>query len=90
MLCPAPGTAPPAPAASPHPPLLHKPEYKERRHLKYSSVAFPFISSLWLVLLIIGDSDPDPNWIWIQSGQWIRIPTKMTHKNRKKLIHFMF
>jgi len=29
-------------------------------------------------------SDPDPDWIWIQSGQWIRIREgKKTHKNRK-------
>ncbi len=30
-------------------------------------------------------SDPDPDWIRIQSGQWIR-RAKMTHKSRKKLV----
>ncbi len=50
--------------------------------------------------------DPYPDWIWIQSGQWIRIRirnpdphsesgsgsrrAKMTHKSRKKFINFMF
>jgi hypothetical protein len=46
--------------------------------------------------------DPDPDWIRIQSGQWIRIRNpdsesgsgsrreKMTHKIRKKLRNFMF
>jgi hypothetical protein len=40
----------------------------------------------------------DPDWIRIQSGQWIRIRksgsgsrrAKMTHKSRKKLKNFMF
>jgi hypothetical protein len=42
--------------------------------------------------------DPNPDWIRIQSGQWIRIRNpdpdpegqKLTHKNKKKLRNFIF
>jgi hypothetical protein len=30
-------------------------------------------------------ADPDPYWIRIQSGQWIRMRAKITHKSRKNL-----
>ncbi len=53
-----------------------------------------------LRLVKIRVADPDPNWIRIQLGQWIRIRisysesgsrrAKMTYESRKKLRNFMF
>jgi hypothetical protein len=40
--------------------------------------------------LVTSVADPDPHWIRIQSGQWIRTRrAKMTHKSRKKLRNFI-
>jgi hypothetical protein len=50
-------------------------------------------SKLYLFSIVIRVSDPDPDWIRIQSGQWIRIQNsdpdpggqKMSHKKGENL-----
>ncbi len=55
----------------------------QRAQARQDSIAFSPNS----VQYAPGDPDPDPNWIRILSGQWIRIQIqegKITHKSRKK------
>ncbi len=70
------------------PPLevLYKGPHKKNTVANLCFIRKPYQRILTLILNVAVSSVSDPDWIWIQSGQWMRIPEdKNEPKNKKSL-----